>query len=172
MSIGVKVGTSTADVRTSSELHTYIRHLKRKIDDPTTVVERDRHVRDELAKIKHLLQISPSHSTEGRDERRSQCSPPRSHGGGPLVEHPPRPSAKDRLNHRRKEAILKRVRGAGNALVPLTPTPKDIMGSDLPLRGSELEPSLPPPPILSKSERGASSPPLVSQKSQRTMMAS
>lgn len=97
MSIGVRAGTSTPDARLSSELHTYIRHLERKIEDLTTIVERDKHVRDELVEIKHLLQISPPHSTKSRGGRKSWYSPPRSRGGGPLVENRSRPSVKDRL---------------------------------------------------------------------------
>ncbi|KAG5532190.1 hypothetical protein RHGRI_026723 [Rhododendron griersonianum] len=60
-------------------------------------MERDRHVRDELAEIRHLLQISPSHSSGSRGERRSQHSPPHSREAGHLVEHRTRPSVKDRL---------------------------------------------------------------------------
>ncbi|KAI8535326.1 hypothetical protein RHMOL_Rhmol10G0165400 [Rhododendron molle] len=55
MSIGAGAGTSTQDAGAATELHTYIRHLERKIDDLSTVVERDKHVRDELAEIKHLF---------------------------------------------------------------------------------------------------------------------
>ncbi|KAI8530002.1 hypothetical protein RHMOL_Rhmol11G0020300 [Rhododendron molle] len=66
MSIRVGAGALTQDAGPSSELHTYIRHRERKIDDLTMVMERDKHVRDELAEIKHLLQISASHSTKSR----------------------------------------------------------------------------------------------------------
>ncbi|KAI8568467.1 hypothetical protein RHMOL_Rhmol02G0202000 [Rhododendron molle] len=115
MSIGVEAGTSTQDAGPSIELHTYIRHQEQKIDDLTTVVERDNHVRDELAEIKHLLQISPSHSSESCGRRRSHHSPPRSRGGGHLVEHRPRPSAKDRLeppedSNRAQKGVWRRER--------------------------------------------------------------
>lgn len=51
---------SSPDVRLSLEVHTYIRHLEGKIDNLTTIVERGRHVRDELAEIKRLLHKSPT----------------------------------------------------------------------------------------------------------------
>ncbi|KAI8560042.1 hypothetical protein RHMOL_Rhmol04G0224100 [Rhododendron molle] len=97
MSIGFGAGTSTQDAWAATELHTYICHLERKIDDLSTVVERDKHVRDELAEIKHLLQISTSHSSGSHGGRRSRHSPPRSCEGGCLVEHQSRPSTKDCL---------------------------------------------------------------------------
>ncbi|KAI8549140.1 hypothetical protein RHMOL_Rhmol06G0003500 [Rhododendron molle] len=97
MSIGVGAGTSTQDAGAATELHTYIHHLERKIDDLSTVVERDKHVCDELAEIKLLLQISTSYSSGSRGGRRSHHSPSRSRDGGPLVEDQPRPSIKDRL---------------------------------------------------------------------------
>lgn len=98
ISIGVRASSSTPSAEPSFDIHTYIHQLERKIDDLTTAVDRDRHVKDELAEIKHLLQISPSHSGRSRDGRRSHHSPPHGHGRSPLVEHRSRPAAKDRLD--------------------------------------------------------------------------
>lgn len=80
--IPIGAGFSSPDAEPSNEVHTYIRHLERKIDNLMTVVDRDMHVRGELVEIKRLLQMSP----------------PRSSGGVHRGEHQPRPSAKDRLD--------------------------------------------------------------------------
>ncbi|KAI8542860.1 hypothetical protein RHMOL_Rhmol08G0172700 [Rhododendron molle] len=124
MSVGIGAGTSTQDMGAGTELHTYIRHLERKIDDLSTTLERDKHVRDELAKIKHLLQISTSHSAGSRGGRRTHQSPSCSREGGRLIEHQSRPSVKDRL----EPPVAKDGRnegGAGRRERSRSPDPKD-----------------------------------------------
>ncbi|KAI8550665.1 hypothetical protein RHMOL_Rhmol06G0125200 [Rhododendron molle] len=99
MSVGVGAGSPTQDAGAATELHTYIRHLERKIDNLSTVVE-------------------------SRGGRRSHHSPSRSREGGRLVEHQSRPSVKDRLEPPgAKGGRLEK--GAGHRERSRSPNPKD-----------------------------------------------
>ena len=54
------------------ELHTYVQHLEGKIDALTRTIENDRAVREDLADIRRLLNVSNSRSGgSGRDRRGS-----------------------------------------------------------------------------------------------------
>ncbi|KAI8559805.1 hypothetical protein RHMOL_Rhmol04G0203100 [Rhododendron molle] len=159
MSIGVRAGTLTQDGGGgggTNKFHTYICHLERKIDDLSTIVERDSpHPIPSEAVVEEEAVIAPPAVVRGAAWWSTNLDPLSKTVSSPLV---------------RRVVELKEVPGIGNAPVPLTP--KTHARSDPPSRGLAPEASLPPPRTKSGLGRDIMSPPLVSPKLPTTKIAS